>query len=202
MFGYFQYILIKAFSLLVNFLPEDIALRLGRFLGGIAFFLDKDHRNVAIENLTIAFGKEKSEEEIRSIAKKAFQNMGLTAVEFFRIPKMDIESFKKRIIIKGIENVKETIENRKNGILLLLSHLGNWEMMGVLPKFLGLPISVVVRPIKKNRWLNRMVFMIKESCGIEIIDKERASKRIIHSLSENRFVGILIKGQKEANAFG
>lgn len=192
MFAYFQYLLIRALSLVINFLPEDFALQIGKLLGKLTFYLDSNHRKVALKNLTIAFGEEKSKEEIFSIAKRTFQNMGMTAVEFFRIPKMDQRVFKEKITIRGMGNVKDIIENRKNGVLLLLSHFGNWELMGVLPKFLGLPISVVVRPIKKNRWLDGMVLKIRKSCGIEIIDKEKASKDILRSLSENRFVGILI----------
>lgn len=192
MFAYFQYLAIKAFSLLVNFLPEDIALRLGKLLGKLAFYLDTDHRKVALKNLKIAFGCEMSDEEISSIAKRTFQNMGMMAIEFFRIPRIDQRVFKKKITIRGIENIKEIIENRKNGVLLLLSHFGNWELMGVLSKFLGLPVSVVIRPIKKNKWLDGMILKIRRSCGIEVINKENASKSIIRCLSENRFVGILV----------
>ncbi len=192
MFAYFQYILIRAFSLLINLFPEGIALQIGRLLGGLAFYLDSNHRKVALQNLKLAFGNERSKEELFLIAKRTFQNMGMTMVEFFRIPKMDQRIFKKKITIKGMENVKEIIENRNNGVLLLLSHFGNWELMAVLPKFLGLPISVVTRPIKKNRWLDRMVSEIRRSCGIELINKEKASREVLRHLSEKRFVGILI----------
>lgn len=192
MFAYFQYILIRAFSLLINLFPEGIALQIGRLLGGLAFYLDSNHRKVALQNLNLAFGNERSREELFLIAKRTFQNMGMAMVEFFRIPKMDQRIFKKKITIKGMENVKEIIENRNNGVLLLLSHFGNWELMAVLPKFLGLPISVVTRPIKKNRWLDRMVSEIRRSCGIELINKEKASREILRHLSKKRFVGILI----------
>ncbi len=192
MFAYFQYILIRAFSLLINLFPEGIALQIGRLLGGLAFYLDSNHRKVALQNLNLAFGNERSREELFLIAKRTFQNMGMAMVELFRIPKMDQRIFKKKITIKGMENVKEIIENRDNGVLLLLSHFGNWELMAVLPKFLGLPISVVTRPIKKNRWLDRMVSEIRRSCGIELINKEKASREILRHLSKKRFVGILI----------
>ena len=55
-------------------------------MGKIGYSLDWEHRKVALENLHIAFGQEKSEEEIRSIAKATFRNLGMMGVEFFRIP--------------------------------------------------------------------------------------------------------------------
>ncbi|MBP1699890.1 MAG: Lipid biosynthesis acyltransferase [Deltaproteobacteria bacterium] len=93
------------------------------------YYLDLEHRKVALQNLHLAFGQEKSESEILNIAKKSFQNLGMTAIEFFRLPKMDVETFKKKVTIEGLEIVKKALEGKK-GILLLLSHFGNWELSG------------------------------------------------------------------------
>jgi len=190
--AYLQYLLIRGFSYLINLLPERLSLRLGRQLGRLVFYLDREHQKVAIENLHLTFGNEKSEKEILAIAKRTFQNLGMTAVEFFRIPNMNLEIFEKRVTIEGLEDVRELLENRKKGVLLLLSHLGNWELMGVISKFLRLPISVIARPIKKNRWLDQLISEIRKGTGLEIIPTENSGRKIIQALSQNRFVGILI----------
>lgn len=192
MVAYLQYLFIKGFGLLVNLFPEGFSLWLGRQLGRMVFYLDWGHQKVALRNLHIAFGKEKSKKEIRAIARKTFQNLGMTAIEFFRIPQMDIETFKKKVTVEGLENVKELLDHRKKGVLLLLSHLGNWELMGMMSKFLRLPISVIARPIKKNKWMDQLVSEIRKSTGLEVIPTEKAGPKVIRALSQNRFVGILI----------
>ena len=191
MFAYLQYLIIRGFSFFINLLPEDFSLWLGRQLGRLAFYLDREHQTVALENLHIAFGQEKSEREIYAIAKRTFQNLGMTAIEFFRIPRMDVEAFKKKVEIEGREILDESL-GKKSGGFLLISHFGNWELMGFMSKLLQNPVAVIARPLKKNRWVDRMVFEIRKAAGLEVIPVEKARSKVIRALSQNRLVGILI----------
>ncbi len=189
--AYIVYLLLKGFSFFTNLLPENFSLWIGRRLGTAMYYLDPGHRKTALQNLHIAFDREKSEGEIRSIAKRNFQNLGMTAVEFFRLPKMNMENFQDRVGIEGLEIYKKALNNKK-GILLLLSHFGNWEMMGLMSKFLGTSIAVIARPIKKNQWVDRFVTEVRNGTGLEVISTVKASRRVLRVLSQNRMVGILI----------
>jgi len=155
------------------------------------YYLDFQHRKTALQNLHIAFGREKSEREIRSIAKRSFQNLGMMVIEFFRLPKMNVAAFQDKVNIQGLEICKKALDNKK-GVLLLLSHFGNWEMMGLMSKFLGNSIAVIARPMKKNKRLNRFVTEIRSGTGLEVISTEKASRKVMRVLSQNRMVGILI----------
>jgi Kdo2-lipid IVA lauroyltransferase/acyltransferase len=191
LFAYLQYLAFKGFSFFINLLPEVWALWLGRLMGRIAYGLDRGHRKTAIHNLTLAFGFEKSKQEIRAIARRTFENLFMTAVEFVRIPATDVEVFRKRLTVEGLENVKDLLQNETKGILLLLSHFGNWELMGLVAKMFQLPISVIARPIKKNKWIDRVVGEIRDGAGLEVISAAKASRRVLQALGQNRVVGIL-----------
>ena len=54
------YFLGRALVALVQSLPLWWVARLGRSLGGLAFWLDARHRRVALRNLALCFGAEKS----------------------------------------------------------------------------------------------------------------------------------------------
>ncbi len=186
-----QYLLLRSFGLFVNLLPEGPSLWLGRRMGRIAFCLFRDRRGIALQNLRTAFGHEKSEEEIHQIAQQTFMNLGMTAVEFFRIPMMDVEDVKQKITVEGLENAEKVLNNEKKGALLLLSHFGNWELMGVIPKIIDHPISVIAKPVK-NGWIDRWVTHIREGAGLTVIPAEKAGRRVVTALRENGIVGILI----------
>lgn len=189
--AYFLYVLLKGFTLTVNLLPETLSLWMGRRLGNLLYYLDLEHRKTALQNLHVAFGREKSGKEIRSIARRNFQNLGMTAIEFFRLPGMDVEAFRGKVKIEGLENCRKALDNKK-GILLLLSHFGNWELMGMMSRYLESSIAVIARPMKKNKRVNRFVGEIRKGTGLEVISTEKASRRVIRVLSQNRMVGILI----------
>ena len=189
--AYLSYAVLKLFSLFINLLPEGFSLWLGRQLGRVAFHLDREHQGVALENLHVAFGQEKPEKELREIATRTFENLGMMAVEFFRIPRMDMETFRKRVTVEGLEKAMRLLE-RKKGVLLLLSHFGNWELMGMMSKVINNPIMVIAKPIKKNRRVDRFITQVREKAGLEVIPTEKASRRVLRALSQNRVVGILI----------
>ncbi len=191
MIRYIVYLLLRGFSLFTNLLPENCSLWIGRRLGTAMYYIDPGHRKTALQNLRIAFDREKSEGEIRSIAKRNFQNLGMTAIEFFRLPKMNKATFQDKVNIEGLEICRKALNN-KRGVLLLLSHFGNWEMMGLMSKFLGTSIAVIARPIKKNPWVDRFVTEVRNGTGLEVIPTVKASRRVLRVLSQNRLVGILI----------
>jgi KDO2-lipid IV(A) lauroyltransferase len=189
--AYVVYLLVRGFSRFINLLPENFSLWVGRRLGSVMYYLDLEHRKIALQNLHIAFARDKSEREIRSIAKRNLQNLGMMAIEFFRLPKMNVEAFQGKVNVEGLEIYKKALNNGK-GILLLLSHFGNWEMMGLMSKFLGSSIAVIARPMKKNKRLDRFLTEIRSGTGLEVISTEKASRKVMRVLSQNRMVGILI----------
>jgi Kdo2-lipid IVA lauroyltransferase/acyltransferase len=191
MVAYLIYLFLRGFSLFINLLPEDFALWVGRQLGRMVFYLDRRHRKVALENLRTAFGQEKNGRELYAIAQRTFQNLGMMTVEFFRIPRMDAETFKKRVKIEGLEKALSLLEKKK-GALLLIGHFGNWELMGLMSKVIGNPIMVIAKPMKKNRWVDQYISEIRNAAGLEVISNIRASRKVMQALSQNRVVGILI----------
>jgi KDO2-lipid IV(A) lauroyltransferase len=190
MIDYLLYLLLKVFGLLINLLPESFALWLGRQMGSIGYYLDWEHRGVALQNLYLAFGQERSESQIRRIAKRTFQNLGMMAIEFFRIPVLEKEDFKKKVSVEGLDEALKLLEMKKGG-LLLVGHFGNWELMGFMSKVIGNPILAIAKPIKQKR-IDQWITGIRKVAGLELIPPENASQKVIQALSHNRLIGILI----------
>ena len=190
MFAYPIYLLLRLFGFFINLLPEGFALWIGRQLGNLMYGLDVKHRKIAIQNLHLAFGQEKSEEEMRSIARKNFQNLGMMAIEFFQIPKMDMETYQRKVEVEGLDKALKVLEQNR-GALLLLGHFGNWELMVPMSRIIQKPILAIAKPIKRNPWLERWIMQSRERIGLEIIPPVNATQKVVQGLSENKIVAIL-----------
>ena len=142
------------------------------------YYLDWEHRKVALQNLSLAFGQEKSASEIQGIARRAFQNLGMTAMEFFRIPRLRWQDFKKKVKVEGLEEALRLLEKKKGG-LLLIGHFGNWELMGFMSKVIGNPIMVIAKPMKKNKWSDQFITKIRNAGGLEVISSVKASRKVM-----------------------
>lgn len=187
--AYIIFLFLKGFSLFVNLLPEGVALWLGRQLGRVVFRLDWLHRKVALENLHIAFGEEKPERELFAIARRTFENLGMVAVEFFRIPGMDTGTYKKKVEMEGVEEALKVLDKKK-GALLLLGHFGNWELMALMSKVIEKPILVIAKSIKQKK-IDQWITRIRKMVGLELIPPKNATPKVIRALSQNEVVGIL-----------
>ena len=190
MVAYLIYLMMKGFSFFINLFPEGSALWLGRRFGSLFYYLDWEHRSVALQNLHIAFGQEKSERERKALAKRTFQNFGMMAIEFFRIPGMNTEDFKKKVSFEGLDEALKLLEKKKGG-LLLIGHFGNWELMALMSKVIGNPILVIAKPINQ-KGVDRWITEIRKVTGLELIPPENATQKVVQALSQNRLVGILI----------
>lgn len=190
LFPYLIYLLLRTLSVLINLLPERVALWIGRGLGRAMYYLDVEHRKVAFQNLNIAFGREKSKREFRAIAKRSFENLGMMAMEFFRIPTLDIERFQKKVKIEGLERALRVLDENR-GALLLLGHFGNWELMAFMSKVIRRPIMVIAKPIKRNPWLYQWILKSREKIGLIVIPPRHATQKVLQALSENQIVGVL-----------
>jgi len=190
MFALPLYLLIRLFGFFINLLPERVALWIGRQVGNLMYYVDLEHRRVALANLSMAFGEEKTDAERYSIARKNFQNIGMMAIEFFLIPKMDMETYRKKVEIEGLDQALAVLEQGR-GALLLLGHFGNWELMVPMTRVIQRPILAIAKPIKRNRWLERWVIRSREKIGLEIIPPTNAVPKVLQALSKNYPVAIL-----------
>jgi len=197
---YLIYLIVRCFGFFINLFPDGVALWIGRQLGRWAYFLDFEHRRVAIENLKLAFGTEKNGDEIRSIALRTFQNLGMNLVEFLRSPSLDTEKLLEKVELEGRSHVEQALKRGK-GIIFLLGHIGNWELLGRMAWFFGGNLMAIARPLKKNARLDRFIEDVRRSSGLEVLSSKRVARHVVCALRENKMVGILID-QREKRSEG
>ncbi len=194
------YAIIRGCSFIINLLPEKLALGIGKQLGRLAYVIDFEHRQVAIENLELAFGGEKSKSEIREIALRTFENLGMNFVEFLRFPGLNEEKLLEKVEIEGRFHI-ETALKQGRGIIFLLGHIGNWELLGCMARVLGNNPMALARPLKKNRWLDSFIGDVRRSSGLHVLSSKRAARQVVSALRRNKMVGILID-QREKSGEG
>ncbi len=197
---YLIYLVFRGFGCIINLFPEGFALWVGRQLGRLAYFIDLEHRHVAFKNLELAFGGEKSGNEIRGIALRAFENLGMNLIEFLRFPGLKNEKLMEKVEIEGRSHVEAALKRGK-GIIFLLGHIGNWELLGCMSRVLGNNLMAIARPIKKNRWLDRFIGEVRRSTGLQVLSSKRVAHQVVSALRRNEMVGILID-QREKRGEG
>lgn len=189
-----QYLLFRCLCFLLNLLPLSWALKLGQLGGRVLYHLLGHYRRIALENLNFVFGTEKSQTEIKKIAVQSFENLGYFAIEFIRIPKI-VKDLKKYVVIRNKESVLKALELKK-GVILIVSHFGNWEWMsvaaGVEARQRGVKINAIARVFGNPFLYHYAVSNLRGATGLETIDKKGAAREIMKHLEDNEIVCVLI----------
>ncbi len=186
----FIYRMIAAVFRLLGLLPQKRARRMADAIGHAWFVLDRRHRKVAIENLTLAFGAEKSRAEIRDLAHSIFQNLALILFEIGWARHLPERKFRKYFRFYGLHHLLAA--SRKNkGVLVLTAHMGNWELMAMAAGRLGYSMSGVYRPLDFKP-LDRYFMDLRAAYGAKLYPKANAMRKILRSLKQKELVGILL----------
>jgi KDO2-lipid IV(A) lauroyltransferase len=146
------------------------------------------HRLIALHNLRCAF-PEKDMEELIRIAKGVYRNLAITAAEFFDLPSITKENLHEWVELEGLEYFEAGIAQGK-GLLTIIAHFGNWELMPVTGPLFLKSSYIVYRPLD-SPVLDNIVEHVRTINGNVMVPKGGSGKRIMTLLKENQCIGIL-----------
>jgi KDO2-lipid IV(A) lauroyltransferase len=165
----------------------------GEKLGTIALYLLRKPRKIALNNLHLALGSEKSEEEIKQICRDIFKNIGRDMMETSRCPEYGDSYFKTLVRLEGKEYLDTALKQGK-GVIALSAHLGNFPLMCVRLANEGYPLSIVNR-LSKNLKIVKLITSVTDTFGLELIPLKppmTCVARCFKALKENRILMVHI----------
>jgi KDO2-lipid IV(A) lauroyltransferase len=181
--------LIKLFQQFLRILPETCAARVGAFLGRAAQRLLTRRRKIALANVR-KIVKDISDEQAKSIVRSCFEKLGTNFVELLLVPYLPKEDLPKRFHVEGVPHVVEATRLNK-GILALVFHYGNWEIMGIASFMMKQEVIALARPLKGQKFLQGFINQLRTATGLTVIPNQDTARDAMKYLRENRIVAIL-----------
>ncbi|MDY6862540.1 MAG: lysophospholipid acyltransferase family protein [Thermodesulfobacteriota bacterium] len=187
--GILDWFVWKAFRLSV-FIVQKLNLEtihfIGKKLGDFVFYSPNPRKNVVLKNLRMAYGREKSEKELKGICRGCFQNFGMNILETIRYAFFSFEEIDNFIAIDGKEHLDNALKKGK-GVIALSAHLGNFPI--IASKFIpsGYQFSLIFRS-PENPNINKEYLTIMRKFGLNpIFDKPRhvCVKKSLELLKKN-----------------
>jgi KDO2-lipid IV(A) lauroyltransferase len=179
-------------SFFVRITPPKYLYRFAGFISAMAFRFAVKQRNIAIDSLRIAFGKEKSEEELRAITRDCFNYIAKSAVELmFLMDKPQL--LKSKVEIEGKENLDQAL-SRGKGVILVSAHFGNFPLMLGRLAVEGYRCGGIMRPMRDAR-VEKIFLNKRKKFGVKTIysqPRNACVSETIQSLRNNELVFIPI----------
>jgi len=184
------YLFCRALLASLALLPRRCGQAVGRGCGLLFYLISPRHRTVALANLEVAFGEAATPRRRARLARASFAHAGMImadAAYFRRAVRLPLE---RVAVYEGQEHLIEAAAEGR-GVLVFSGHFGHWELVALLQARIGVPFTMVVRPLENGR-LNDFLTGLRGITGNEVIAKYDAARGVLRALRKGRAVALLI----------
>jgi heptosyltransferase II len=181
------YLAYRACEALVRLLPLDAAFLLGKLGGAAAYHLLRRRRALALANLQLAFGREKSAAELRDLNRQHFQLLGANLLAGLKSSTLPDAKLWHRISTGHIPP-----ERPRTGWIALISHIGNWELFSHLgDKFPEYRFGAIYQGLA-NPLIDAHIRRTRARSGLTLFDRRTEMLKCVQFLRDGGVVGVLI----------
>lgn len=177
-------------SLLLRCFPQSLIVCAGNGMGWVFYRMFAFRKRVILDNLKLAFGKEKLPAELETIVLRNYQHYATVFLEVLRSITWRQSDYSANVEIVGRENIQPFVDGKTGGFILT-SHLGNWEYAISAGSAHGIPIDVVVKRAK-TQWIENFLQWYRKKAGAGIFHESETAKDILRSLNQGRFVCVIL----------
>jgi len=178
---------------MIQSLPLALVARLGRAGGALAFWLDARHRRVALKNLQMCFGDEKSPAEIRAIAKENFRRIGENFASAVKTAAMTPAQLQPHFAFTGAEKILPHEANAgPQSRIVAIGHFGNFELYARFGQFVPIFHCATTYRALNQPALNRLLQSIRERSGCRFYERRSEGKLMrAHMSGKGLLLGLL-----------
>ena len=185
LFGYSVFLIMR---LICEKVPRKKVLKLAEKIGSVMYYLALKKKLTALDNIRHAF-PEKTEKEVRKIAKESFQNLARTAFCVVLMPKIAAE---KPCPLTSLhyDRLAKAHTKGPGGVVFFTAHFGNWECQSWASTIMGANFMAVGRPFR-NRLIYQKIAQLREGCGVKLVEKRQAVKPLLQTLRKGGEIGLV-----------
>ncbi|MBI3315026.1 MAG: lysophospholipid acyltransferase family protein [Candidatus Omnitrophica bacterium] len=136
------------FSAFFRVLPYPLVRAMTNALIALGFVVVKRMRKIARESLTIAFGREKSGQEIEGIVRTCFFNLGRSAIEMLYFTQRPQMITAKLAFAPGARENLDAALAEGRGVIAVTAHFGNFPLMLLYLARMGYKTNAIIRPAR------------------------------------------------------
>ncbi len=183
------YLIYRAFVGVLGVLPEPVVRLVGRGLGRSAWHLAPGRRRLVQRHLRRILGEDA---EIKRKSKEMFASYGRYWAEVFWLRPHRMTGLVDKATVENAAALRTAFDGGK-GMLLILPHMGNWEVAGAVAKDLGMPVISAAENLP-NPLITEWFLNVRKVAGMDIVltgRGARATGALMRRLREGGTVALL-----------
>jgi KDO2-lipid IV(A) lauroyltransferase len=184
-----SYRLIRLIIQMMSYIPYPLAQFKGKGLGIAGYHIPMSRKAVALENIKQSYNGI-TDGDAKRLLRRVYMHFGQMFFEIPHVFRMKPHTVDRYVIFDGEENVINALKKKK-GVFFLTAHFGNWELMCAAVSLRFGNLAVIARPADFVPF-DRMINELRSHFGTEVIPKQRAMRRLLSAVKENKLIGMLL----------
>jgi len=161
----------------LSYLPFGILFGISDIFYVLLRYIVKYRNKVIIENLSFAF-PEKTKLEIKLIRNKFYYHLCDVFVENIKIYSLNSNAAKRRIKIKGADEMNAYFD-KGTSVIMLGMHYNNWEWSSFLPSELKHKNLVIYNPSRGNHAFEKFLLHSREKWGSTFVPVHKSTRTVL-----------------------
>src|SRR5689334_17843747 len=171
--------------------PAWLGYRLADWATEIHYRFFPARRHAALANLAGMLPRASRRDRAR-VVRRMMRSYNRMMFEFFRLPHVSREELFSSVEVVGREHLERAME-RGRGVIFAATHVGNWELGGVMLAQWGYTLHAVAG-VQLNRWLTGAVRDTKSELSIVTVSPEDGYRKLMRALDHNDPVALMVDG--------
>lgn len=184
------YILARCVWAFLGCLHLRLVVLLGRGLGVLGWFCAPAYRRLVHRNLWIALGSDLNTKQREEIGREHFARLAGNFAAGACLASVSVDRLLELVDVEGAEHLQ--VPNfGSRGVVVLLGHLGNWELLARLsPRFFGRVCGTVYQRLT-NPYMDGWVRRQRQADGLMLFERKEGFHGAMDLLRKGGVVGVL-----------
>lgn len=187
-------ILFPAYRLLYGALarlPVGAAFLIGEALGLAAWLVLPGYRKLAERNVRIAgAGMATAPGDAKTIVRRHFRSLGGNLLSIPALARLPEEALRERVDLSQMQKVI-AISSRKQGVVALLSHIGNWELLAQCAALEPELRAAAIYQAQSDPHIDAHIRQTRAARGLRLYSRADGFEAPIRHVREGGLLGIL-----------
>jgi KDO2-lipid IV(A) lauroyltransferase len=186
-----EYGLLRALGGVLSRIPYRLALALAWCIAALLYGIGRSRVREAERRIREVFGATLDERGVRRAAWRSLRNLCFNVVEIVRLPRLTRAWVERHIDRGNLPDLMARHVAPGQGCILVIPHMGNWDLAGVGAGLTGVPVFVVAAR-QRNPLTDAFLTRMRAAQGMEVVMRdENVVKRVLRGLKGGRVLAFL-----------
>jgi Kdo2-lipid IVA lauroyltransferase/acyltransferase len=174
------YLVLRVLIMIIDMFPYRMAPTIARALGRIIRTIDRKHVRIAAKNLEKSRGVCPTD-QIPAFTEKVYESVARGFIEMLMLPRLMMRKQVSKYVTLVRYDLFDRCLKEGRGLIVIIGHLGNWEIGGLATTMAGYSIQSLNRPIS-NPWIDRYLLRFRTQTGQRMIPRDGALGEMVRVL--------------------